>query len=107
MDTYAQMRPSSKPTWRTAGDFMQNTKASNFGLDDGGCPSGTVPIGRVSDGDRIQAQMLSNTYASRARPLSTGPKPGTHVSVISIPIIWDLDMSQLGCFMYEHSKALL
>lgn len=78
---HPQMRPSSKPTWGTTGDFIQNTKASNFGLDEG-CPAGTVPIRRVSDGDRIQAQMLSNTYASRVRPLSAGPKPGTHYAIV-------------------------
>jgi len=90
MDAYAQMRPSSKPTGGTIRDFTQDMKMSNFGLDGEACPSGMVPIRRVTDDDRIQAQILSKIYASGIHRLSNGPKPGTHVSWISIPTIWDL-----------------
>ena len=99
MDAYAQMRPSSKPTWENPSDFIENTKMSNFGLDDGGSPSGTVPIRRVSDDDRVQAQLLSTVYASAVHSLSTGPKFSTHISVYI-----NEHRTQLECLQQEGTQ---
>ncbi|KAK9698852.1 hypothetical protein RND81_08G135800 [Saponaria officinalis] len=80
---YPEMRPNFIPniTSTTKNDF-ETSKLHVF--ENGGCPSGTVPIRRLSEEDRSRAAYLSDAKTNAVRYSTNeqlGP-PGTHYAIV-------------------------
>lgn len=76
------MKPSIAPKRLVSSKNTLNTQylKMKLGLDDGGCPFGTVPIRRTTKDDLIRPKLYGDSRINAVEPLDT------HVS-FSLPIL--------------------
>ncbi|KDP25946.1 hypothetical protein JCGZ_22851 [Jatropha curcas] len=72
-----QMKPTSYPTGRRQRNSSSILRPETIWLNGKGCPTGTVPIKRVTKDDLIRAKLAAEIYASNVNPQNAA-RPGVH-----------------------------
>ncbi|KAJ8443120.1 hypothetical protein Cgig2_030888 [Carnegiea gigantea] len=78
---HPQMRPSFAPK-RMKTDTpseAKDTVLDSIKLEDGGCPTGTVPIRRVTKNEFMEIMQFTEEYTSRTKPYTN--QPGSHFAI--------------------------
>ncbi|KAK9699310.1 hypothetical protein RND81_08G166600 [Saponaria officinalis] len=83
---YPEMRPNLFPNITSSSSTTRNDFETSklYVFENGGCPSGTVPIRRLSEEDRSQAAYFSKIKTNGVRNSTNeqlGP-PGTHYAIV-------------------------
>ncbi|XP_038687466.1 uncharacterized protein LOC119986844 [Tripterygium wilfordii] len=79
---HPEMRPNQYPKGRIYEDsFTTHQPFINIWQNGQGCPTGTVPIKRITRDDFIKIQLVREIYAETYEPL-TIQEPGTHYAIL-------------------------